>query len=695
MYTICVRCIAHTPGSSGAKRRFPRAPGCVRFLSSRATSAARPRQPPPRDHRLPPAPATSFASPLSVILASGSHSQGRRHYATGKDQGPRSIAVLGGGLTGLTTAWYLTRNLPQAKITIYEANDRLGGWVDTTKVKVRTPDGTEGTVHFEHAARMVKPQTGGSGGVPRWDDLVFFDMVANLNLADQLVHTVKGEDTVAGYIYYPDHLAAVPTANGGLLNVLASAGKMLTEPVFRDLIPAVFNVFTKNRYSYKADIFKGRIDMSLGDYYAHLFGGPGLVDKALSAMVHGITGGDVWKQSIASGPWADMVVPNDQPMTNARVRRVDYELMRQIIQDKAVFDLASQHLGSGALWFRNGFSTLTNALADALRKNPNVTIKTSDPVESVRYLDDIDRMSITTRKNKKPVAYEKVVSTLYAKTLAGLTDGRLPSLAESSAVTIMLVNIWYPVPAANHPYHAFGYLLPQALPHEANPECVLGVIFDSEREFRLSPEDGSAVNRGADTLMGTKLTVMMGGHYWDDLPASFLPDEESAIAMAKRAVQRHLNLDPQLSAQAHAQARLCRDCIPQHLVGHIARMRAAHADLQWGFKGRLAVAGQSYQSPGVLYMLRAGRDVAMQIAGGFGSGSSSSSQQQRQQQQQDGEEGLLGVGETGLERFTRQPEYMSVEKAMLPLRFNSGAFLDESGEIQPQNPQLRNAAHSR
>jgi oxygen-dependent protoporphyrinogen oxidase len=85
--------------------------------------------------------------------------------------------VLGGGLTGLTTAWYLTRNVPRAKITIYEANDRLGGWVDTTKVKVKTPDGTEGTVHFEHAARMVKPQAGGSGGVPKWDDLVFFDMV--------------------------------------------------------------------------------------------------------------------------------------------------------------------------------------------------------------------------------------------------------------------------------------------------------------------------------------------------------------------------------------------------------------------------------------------------------------------------------------------------------------------------------------
>jgi oxygen-dependent protoporphyrinogen oxidase len=84
--------------------------------------------------------------------------------------------VLGGGLTGLTTAWYLTRALPKAKITLYEASDRLGGWIDKEKVDVKTPDGQEGTVHFERAARMIKPQTG-SSPLPRWDDLVFFEMV--------------------------------------------------------------------------------------------------------------------------------------------------------------------------------------------------------------------------------------------------------------------------------------------------------------------------------------------------------------------------------------------------------------------------------------------------------------------------------------------------------------------------------------
>jgi oxygen-dependent protoporphyrinogen oxidase len=241
----------------------------------------------------------------------------------------------------------------------------------------------------------------------------------------------------------------------------------------------------------------------------------------------------------------------------------------------------------------------------------------------------------------------------------------------------MLINLWYPVPHANFPHNGFGYLIPQATPFSQNPECLLGVIFDSDREFPLpTPSTPNPPNRGADTLHGTKLTVMMGGHYWSSLPRSSLPTAEEAIAQAKAAVARHLQLPADLSAAAHASAKLCENCIPQHVVGHGVRMRAAHSELECGFKGRLAVAGQSYQNPGVLGMLRAGRDVAMQIAG------------RQVIRRRDGGEGAevapWTVGETGLERFSRQPVFQAVEKTVLPLRFGSGAFVDGTGMIVPR-----------
>jgi len=94
---------------------------------------------------------------------------------------PAHIAVLGGGLTGLTTAFYLSEFLPSTKITLYEASDRLGGWIETKEVEVQTPDGIKGTVRFEGAARMVKPQTQLSGP-PKWDDLIFYELVRSLSL---------------------------------------------------------------------------------------------------------------------------------------------------------------------------------------------------------------------------------------------------------------------------------------------------------------------------------------------------------------------------------------------------------------------------------------------------------------------------------------------------------------------------------
>lgn len=96
----------------------------------------------------------------------------RRAYATQNDSG--RIAVVGGGLTGLTTAYYLAKQLPaSARITLYEGSDRLGGWIRTDRVPVDV-DGTRGTVSFERG-----PRTLSSLHLSTWrfDDLVLYDLV--------------------------------------------------------------------------------------------------------------------------------------------------------------------------------------------------------------------------------------------------------------------------------------------------------------------------------------------------------------------------------------------------------------------------------------------------------------------------------------------------------------------------------------
>ena len=100
-------------------------------------------------------------------VAIGAHHQHSRKYVAVRQgkPAPKSIAVLGGGLTGLSAAYYITRCLPNAKVTLYEATERLGGWIDTETVEVKTPEGVEGQVQFERGARSVKaPRRGGGEG---------------------------------------------------------------------------------------------------------------------------------------------------------------------------------------------------------------------------------------------------------------------------------------------------------------------------------------------------------------------------------------------------------------------------------------------------------------------------------------------------------------------------------------------------
>lgn len=63
-------------------------------------------------------------------------------------------------MTGLSAAYFLRGKFPDAKITIYEASKRLGGWVDSETIEV---DG--GKVLFEWGPRSLRPDLSGPGKI--------------------------------------------------------------------------------------------------------------------------------------------------------------------------------------------------------------------------------------------------------------------------------------------------------------------------------------------------------------------------------------------------------------------------------------------------------------------------------------------------------------------------------------------------
>ena len=428
------------------------------------------------------------------------------------------------------------------------------------------------------------------------------------------------------YVYYPDHLVALGlpplshlfTRPFAYLGHVAQLIKNLKdEPAFENALSSVINLY-KPRQAPEKEVN----DISVGHYLERRFGSRSLVDNLMSAMIHGIYGGDVWKLNLDSSPlrWRKRAVHGQAEKGVKVMPTADVELLNAMAheQRRAVVGLWTHGWSKGQVgqdpewfWFKDGFKTLTDALAANLMKNPNITIKMSEPVTSLLY-NAADQVALRATKDRKTVLYDKVISTLFAGTLSPLVKpGLVPTLRESKAVTIQLVNLWYPTPRLNHPAHGFGYLIPQSVPYEQNPECALGVIFDSDREAGWDFD--SSTQRTADTVPGTKFTVMLGGHYWDDLPKNMWPSGEEAIEMAKRVLARHLRIPQEETDRAVGSTKTCRQCIPQHFVGHRARMSKLERELQTAFRGRLAVIGGSYQLPGVLPSIRAAWDISKQV----------------------------------------------------------------------------------
>jgi oxygen-dependent protoporphyrinogen oxidase len=158
----------------------------------------------------------------------------------------------------------------------------------------------------------------------------------------------------------------------------------------------------------------------------------------------------------------------------------------------------------------------------------------------------------------------------------------------------MTVNLFFPNPSLL-PVQGFGYLIPQSVPFEQNPERALGVIFDSS---------------AMDSVQGTKVTIMMGGHWWDGWES--YPTEEEGLEMARSVLRRHLNITDEPAAHL---ANLARDCIPQYTLGYEDRLRLFAQDTSSTFKGRLRVVGAQVNGVGVNDCISGAWSVAKGLRG--------------------------------------------------------------------------------
>ncbi|PWW73363.1 Protoporphyrinogen oxidase [Tuber magnatum] len=540
----------------------------------------------PQRHRLLMLSSLSRAS--SICFSRTTHGHPRtpqRHLHRTTPTGTiESVAVLGspytscmcGGITGLSAAWYLSKLAPSIPVTLYEKLDRLGGWLNTKRV-----ESEDGTIQFEQGPRTIRPWTA-SG-------LVTIDMIRQLDLEKELILISKNTPAAKNrFIYFPDRLNQLPSS---LLSVLLSPNL----PVMKGVLTGILaEPFRKRR---PADL----TDESVGSFVSRRFN-KALANNLVSAGLHGIYAGDIDQLSAKSLFPRFWTAEEHQgslmksALSNKIIETEDDQTTRAELHDDNV-GICTRMEGTSVYSFKNGIEALSLALARELRESPNVTIKLGAKLGNIDYVKTQGLpINITEGGSNKPVSYSHVISTLFAPSLNSLlpTTLRSPSLASVQAVTVLVVNLYYRTPNLL-PVQGFGYLIPKSVPGSENPEKALGVIFDS------------------DTIPspGTKVTVMMGGHYWQGR-ASY-PDKHEAVKMARTVLRRHLRI---AETPALTNATLQRDCIPQYTVGHDERMENAHEDLLTGFKGRLSVAGNSYLGVGLNDCVRNARDVVKGLLSG-------------------------------------------------------------------------------
>jgi protoporphyrinogen/coproporphyrinogen III oxidase len=246
--------------------------------------------------------------------------------------------------------------------------------------------------------------------------------------------------------------------------------------------------------------------------------------------------------------------------------------------------------------FREGTETLPRRLRESLEGK--VTVRTDSPVQTIRVEGD----EIKIRTPLQTQVFSHVISTIPLPKLFRVLPSFPSDVAQSfpPAVTVAVVNLYYPGGSILMPIHGFGYLIPQKTTPTENPEDALGVIIVS---------DGLQGQDSGKYESGVKLTVMLGGHYWRDRAS--LPSDDELLSAAKTVVARDLNISAE---PALSNVSLQRECIPQYEVGHWERIEKVNGYLDSTFgPERFKVVGSSVDGVGVNDCILSARKAARRI----------------------------------------------------------------------------------
>ncbi|KAM6968341.1 protoporphyrinogen oxidase [Aplochiton taeniatus] len=473
----------------------------------------------------------------------------------------KTVAVLGGGIGGLSACYYLSKSPQVAKVVLVEGGGRVGGWLSST----RRGDGAV----FEHGPRGIRP----AGAVGRNT----LNMVEDLGLENEVLPVTY--DHVASknrYLYVKGKLHKMPSGLSGVVKTVPPFSRPLLQSVAMELL-----------------VKRGKEeDESVHSFVSRRLGAE-LADIAIDSLCRGVFAGDCRKLSVRS------CFP---PLYNAEQHRGSIVLGMLLgsgpspaVPPGSLAQRASSE--SWAQWsLKRGVESLPEALQDWLTQNVQVQVHRNSPLKQLHPSSSGWEIQL----EEGTISADHVIAAVPAAALASALPLPLQPLAEmlrhGSTVTVAVVNLEYE--GSVLPVTGFGHLVPSS-----ENRGLLGVVYDSVP----FPQH----NRPTGTT--TRLTVMMGGAWFQEVFGS--PEEvteECLLATATQAVHTHLGVT---AAPIWTWVALQKDCIPQYHLGHRSRVDKMRKYIKEKTLP-LTLAGSSYDGVSVNDVIFSGRTAAEELVGG-------------------------------------------------------------------------------
>lgn len=451
------------------------------------------------------------------------------------------VNILGGGISGLSAAYYLSKSL-KSPIALFESTDRIGGWIQSTSQRGHV---------FESGPRTIRP-----GGIKGKNTL---QLIENVGLSDK-IHPICASHPAAKnrMIYANGKLNLLPSSAVDIFKTLPPFSKPIVSAIIHDIV-------TKRNAS-EAD------DESIYSFTERRFGKE-IAEYAISSMICGICAGDAKRISVKF--LMDDIFRNEQKyggvikgtLMNSlfgkkdKAEIVDSQLIQRSVREKwRIYSLAG------------GLQSLPDCLSSYVEQNQTKIHRNSNCTQ-IEFRPN--QVTLTVNNNQYPS--KAVISAIPSNKLSELVRKQHPKLSELLNaiiyVDVATVNIQFDKPnLLAEP--GFGFLVPPCVNRP-----ILGVIFDSVC-FDINDQ--------------TLLTVMMGGHWFKEKFGDD-PSEEHLLDVALNEVKTILKIS---EVPGKTKVNILRNCIPQYVVGHQKIVRDIRAYIE-EHKLPMFLCGAAYDGVGV------------------------------------------------------------------------------------------------